>query len=631
MSTMRLVPFALTCVLAACSYSPNYGDGQVACGPGGLCPGDLVCDPVDNKCRATPGDEVDAAVTDGDTSTDGDPGIDGAIDVTPPNTILVSSPSAISGPDVTFIVDSTEAGSTFRCSVDSTTLMACGSTQMFTTLAAGTHTFRAAATDMAGNEDTTPVEYTWMVDPNVLDTTITMGPGATAGPNVQFSFTSTRAGTFECMLSPLESQFSACSSPKSYTSLAQIAAPGYTFQVRARDTAGNIDDTPAMQTFLVDATGPTITITAPTNNATVGTSFTLTFTSEAGASHTCQLDSQAVINPCNSGRVFSNLTSTGNPHTIRVNGTDAFGNPGMAMHTFTVDDVGPSVNIGGTPASGTTVSSTSANLTFAIVPANEPAPFSFECRFNTAPTFTTCSNFVMSGLTQGTQTLQVRARDRFNNIGGTVTHTWDIQPVNTTINAIRTQGIATGTLVRISTNVRVTGKTFNRFWVQEQNGSANPPPSNVGITIMPVSPNSNPLADAQIAPGRTMTIIGSVANMNGNLVLAQASYFPGGLSTPYGAKNTNRTATNLLTEANEGMLVNMAGRASTTAAASCQDFDFCIVSCEQSTPVINSIDGVVSGQVVLNRDHNFEGIVEGDGTGFSYYVNTAQEQSDACL
>lgn len=630
MKTMRRAFLVLGLALAACSYSPNYGDGQVTCGPGGLCPDDLVCDPVDNKCRATPSDEVDAAVSDGDMTTDGDPGTDGTVDVTPPNTILVSTPSAISGPNVTFIVDSTEPNSTFRCSVDSTTLMACDATQMFTNLAAGTHTFRAAATDMAGNEDTTPVEYTWMVDPNVLDTTITMGPGATSGPNPQFSFTSTRAGTFECMLAPLESAFTACASPKSYTGLAQIATPGYTFQVRARDTAGNVDDTPAMQTFLVDATGPTINITAPVSNGTVGTSFTLTFTSETGATHTCQLDSQAVVNPCSSGRMFSGLTSAANPHTIRVTGTDAFGNTGMAMHTFSVDDVGPSVAISGSPGNGTTVSTTSANLSFAIVPSNEPMPFSFECRFNTASTFTACSNFVTSGLTQGTQTLRVRARDRFNNVGGEVTHTWDIQPQNTTINAIRTTGIATGTLVRISTNVRVTGKTNNRFWVQEQDGATSPPPTNRGITILPVSPSSMPLGDANIAPGRLMTIIGIVNNMNGNLVLSQASYFPGSLLTPYNPKSTNRDSLQLLSEANEGMLVDSAGRASTSAAPSCQDFDFCIVSCERSTPVINSIDGT-PGEVVLNEDHFFQGIVEGAGTGFTYYVNGATEQSDACL
>jgi hypothetical protein len=34
---------------------------------------------------------------------------------------------------------------------------------------------------------------------------------------------------------------------------------------------------------------------------------------------------------------------------------------------------------------------------------------------------------------------------------------------------------------------------------------------------------------------------------------------------------------------------------------------------------------------MIGRDHNFEGIVEGNGTGFTYFVTLAQEQNDACL
>lgn len=623
---------ALAAVTTACSYNPDYGDGVVRCEPGGICPGNLVC-AADNFCRAEPNGGIDAPVdgADGGDNTDGgdtDGGdIDAPVDTTPPNTILVSTPSAISGPNVTFIVDSTEAGGTFRCSVDSTTLMACNATQMFTALAAGTHTFRAVAVDLAGNEDPTPAEYTWMVDTSVLDTTITSGPGATSGPNVEFRFTSTRPGTFDCQLAPVETAFSSCSSPKTYTGLPERAAPGYTFQVRARDTAGNLDETPATQTFMVDATGPTVTITAPTQNATVGTSFTLTFTSEPGATHTCQLDSLAVISPCSSGRVFNGLTSaTG--HTIRVTGTDAFGNSTTVTHSFTVDDQGPTLTISGAPANGSTVNTTSAALTFQIVPANEPTPFSFECRFNSTGAFSACTGFNQSGMTEGTQTLEVRARDRFNNVGGTVTHTWTISALNTTILSIRQTPVALGTRVRISTNVRVTGKTFNRFWVQEVDGSVAAGSFSRGITVMPTGFTGG---DAMIVAGRNVTVIGTVANMSGNLVLAQASYFPGSLVSPYNARSTNRDSLVLLTEVNEGMFVNSAGTASTTAAPSCQDFDFCIVTCERSTPVIDSIDGIISGAVVIGDDHNFTGIVEGAGSGFTYYVVEAQAQSDACL
>ena len=627
MSTLRslILAIATAAALAACSYNPNY-EGA-ACSPGGICPGDLVCD-TDNVCRADPSGGIDAATDDADpgdpdAATDGGMEIDGAPDVTPPNTTIQSAPSAISGPSVTFIVDSTEAGSTFRCSVDSTVLMSCTATQMFSGLAAGTHTFRAAATDMAGNEDPTPVEYTWMVDLNVLDTTITMGPSGTSGPAPTFRFTSTRPGTFECMPTPGESAFTACASPKSYTALTEVGAPGYTFQVRARDTAGNIDDTPAMQTFLVDATGPTVAISTPSVNGVVGTSFNLAFNVEAGATYTCQLDSGTVINPCANGRSFTGLTSAA-AHTIRVTGTDSFGNVGPATtNTFNVDDLGPSVTIGGTPTNGSTVATTSAALTFQIQPTNEPAPFSFECRFDTAAVFTACTGFNQSGLADGSHTLRVRAKDRFNNVGGEVTHTWTISPMTTTILAIR-QGIALGTRVRISTNVRVTGKTNNRFWVQEVDGSTAITVSR-GITV------GTPALDAQVTPGRQMTITGTVANLNGNLALSPATYIVTGNLTPYQPRSTSNDSLVLLSELNEGMYTTTGGRHSTTAAPTCQDYDFCIVSCESSTPVIDSVDAVVSGQLMPTRYHTFDGVLEGAGSGFVYYVTGAAEQSDICL
>ena len=378
-----------------------------------------------------------------------------------------------------------------------------------------------------------------------------------------------------------------------------------------------------MQTFLVDATGPTVAITTPSVNGVVGTSFNLAFNVEAGATYTCQLDNGTVINPCANGRSFTGLTSAA-AHTIRVTGTDSFGNVGPATtNSFTVDDLGPSVTIGGTPTNGSTPATTSAALTFQIQPTNEPAPFSFECRFDTAPSFTACTSFNQSGLTDGAHTLRVRAKDRFNNTGGEVTHTWTVTPMSTTILAIR-QGIALGTRVRISANVRVTGKTNNRFWVQEVDGTATLTVSR-GITVMPAS------LDATVTVGRQMTITGTIANVNGNLALNPATYIATGNFAPYQPRSTNLDSLVLLSEINEGMYVNTGGRHSTTAAQTCQDFDFCILSCQNEMPVIDSVDAAPPGQVEAGRYHVFDGIVEGFGTGFVYYVTTASEQSDICL
>jgi hypothetical protein len=85
------------------------------------------------------------------------------------------------------------------------------------------------------------------------DTTITAGPsGLTSDDTPTFEFTSTESpSTFQCRLD-LEPVVS-CSSPSTTATLADGA---HTFEVAARDAAGNVDPTPAGRTFTVDATPP---------------------------------------------------------------------------------------------------------------------------------------------------------------------------------------------------------------------------------------------------------------------------------------------------------------------------------------------------------------------------------------
>ena len=80
------------------------------------------------------------------------------------------------------------------------------------------------------------------------DTTITAGPAETiAGSSASFDFSSNETGsTFECALDG--EGFAACASPQSYTGLAE--GP-HTFEVRATDSAGNVDTTPASRTWTI--------------------------------------------------------------------------------------------------------------------------------------------------------------------------------------------------------------------------------------------------------------------------------------------------------------------------------------------------------------------------------------------
>jgi myo-inositol-hexaphosphate 3-phosphohydrolase len=109
------------------------------------------------------------------------------------------------------------------------------------------------------------------------DTSITAGPtGTVRATTASFSFSATEAGsTFECSLDA--GTYASCASPKEYTGLGEGS---HTFRVRATDTAGNTDQSPATRTWTVDLTAPTVTSTIPASGASgvsVGTTVAATF------------------------------------------------------------------------------------------------------------------------------------------------------------------------------------------------------------------------------------------------------------------------------------------------------------------------------------------------------------------
>ena len=101
-----------------------------------------------------------------------------------------------------------------------------------------TLTYSPVATSQAvSSADTTPPDTTIVTTP----------PTTTTATSFSFYFRSTETGsTFECSLDG--GVFESCSSPKRYTSLTRTA---HTFSVRAKDTTGNVDPTPASFTWTI--------------------------------------------------------------------------------------------------------------------------------------------------------------------------------------------------------------------------------------------------------------------------------------------------------------------------------------------------------------------------------------------
>ena len=187
-------------------------------------------------------------------------------DTTAPDTTIDSQPANPSNSsNASFTFSGTDnvtpaASLTFECSLDSAAFAACTSPQNYSGLGDGSHTFQVRAKDAAGNIDATPASYTWTIntapppDTTAPDTAINSQP---ANPSNSSSASFTFSGTdnvtpaanltFECSLDG--AAFTACTSPQNYSGLADGS---HTFQVRAKDAAGNVDATPASYTWTIN-------------------------------------------------------------------------------------------------------------------------------------------------------------------------------------------------------------------------------------------------------------------------------------------------------------------------------------------------------------------------------------------
>jgi hypothetical protein len=208
------------------------------------------------------------------------------VDTVAPTTSLDSfptNPSTSNSATFTFsAVDPAPASGVagFECKLDAGAYAVCTSPANVTGLSQGSHTFNVRSTDAAGNVSVDAL-YTWTVDAIAPDTTILTNPtDPSNSANATFTFSGTDslgapAITFECQIDG--GAFGACTSPKNYTGLADGS---HTFQVRAKDTAGNVDPSPASYTWTI-STGPAgpvvVTATAgtpgPTSYATVKDAF----------------------------------------------------------------------------------------------------------------------------------------------------------------------------------------------------------------------------------------------------------------------------------------------------------------------------------------------------------------------
>lgn len=119
--------------------------------------------------------------------------------------------------------------------------------------AAGEHYAEWTATDNAGNQGPT-LTWDWTQFPDPPQTAIATKPDPTTAVQVaSFTFTSETATEFECGVDG--AAFAACPASHSITGL---GAGPHVLQVRAKDPAGQVDDTPSSAVFTLSA--PPVTV-----------------------------------------------------------------------------------------------------------------------------------------------------------------------------------------------------------------------------------------------------------------------------------------------------------------------------------------------------------------------------------
>jgi Ca2+-binding RTX toxin-like protein len=172
-------------------------------------------------------------------------------DSTAPDTTIDSGPPvSTNDPTPTLDFNSSDAGSTFECSLDGALFAACTPPLTTGTLPDGPHTFDVRAKDAAGNLDASPATRSFTVDTAAPDTSITSGPAegsSSSNDAPSFSFESPdSSASFQCKVDG--GPFEDCTSP---STTAALGDGQHSFQVRATDIAGNADPTPATRSFTV--------------------------------------------------------------------------------------------------------------------------------------------------------------------------------------------------------------------------------------------------------------------------------------------------------------------------------------------------------------------------------------------
>lgn len=356
------------------------------------------------------------------------------VDTTGPTTTISSKPATLTNSAAaSFSFAATDTGGSsvagYECSLDGGGYASCTSPSTYSSLTAGGHAFSVRATDAAGNIGTI-ANYSWTIDFTTPMASITARPNdLTNSSSASFTFSATAppAGSitgYECSLDG--GNFGACTSPKTYSSLAENV---HSFSVRSIDN-NNARSTPVSVSWTVDLTSPVVTLSSQPLNPTSETSGVVAFSAVdtgggAVAGFECAIDGGS-FGACSSPKSYPSLGE--GSHSVVVRALDTAGNTSASQTaTWIVDTTPPIVGIGTTPNSVT--NSQAASITFSATDTAS-AIAGYTCSVDGAAYAACTSPFSLSSLAAGAHTFSVKATDAAGNVTASpTTYAWTVDLV----------------------------------------------------------------------------------------------------------------------------------------------------------------------------------------------------------
>ena len=178
------------------------------------------------------------------------------VDSVPPETSFGAQPANPSlTAEAAFTLTSTDTDGTgiayHRCSLDGAEYATCPD-PLTLTVTEGTHTLEVFAVDDGGNVDASAASFTWLTDLNVPSVTIDGPPAVSRSGTAEISFTASDgngAGVQEVICAIDDEQFDVCTSPLTFTDLAEGS---HLFRAQAIDNVNRFTNPPAELTWTYD-------------------------------------------------------------------------------------------------------------------------------------------------------------------------------------------------------------------------------------------------------------------------------------------------------------------------------------------------------------------------------------------